>query len=157
MLRHPMFRFNSVEELSARAVFKKDKLSLSLDATAIALDDIGVLKKFVDADLFLGRLVSFWIVLEISRMSHDESLKHNFRGYLDVDLLHGASLSRASVDKKLDLGKGALAEDLHEVPALDELSDHLDTILETLFKLNTILKEPGARAFLQWQTMRLSI
>ena len=41
-----------------------------------------------------------------------------------VDLLHGARLSRRPVDEQLDLAEGALAQDLQQVPPLDELPRH---------------------------------
>ena len=42
----------------------------------------------------------------------------------EVDLLHGARLSRRPVHEQLHLAKGALAQDLEQVPALYELPRH---------------------------------
>ena len=96
---------DSVKELPAAAVLQEDELSLALQPAAVALDDVGVLQQLVDTDFFPDGLLQVGTVLE---------------GHL----LHGAGLPGVAVDQKLDLGEGALAQDLHQVPAFDEFANH---------------------------------
>jgi hypothetical protein len=56
----PIFT-DSVEELSPAAVLEKDELALALHPAAIALDNVGMLQQFVDANLFTDRLLSLML------------------------------------------------------------------------------------------------
>ena len=98
-----------VEELSAGAVLEEDELPVGVLPGAVALDDVVVLEQLVHADLL-----------------HD-GLAGDLRGATggEVDLLHGARLARGPVEQELHLGERPLAEDLADVPALNELVGHL--------------------------------